>query len=328
MLRVIDITGPRALYRAIGFAAALAISMPAMAIDWDSVKGEDVTLFSPGQMTWEYILTASKHSTSKSVAKGTNCRECHHGEEKKIGQKIASGNKHFGSAGTNAEPNPVPGNPGYIPVNVKFAHDNDRLYVRLAWKPTPQQAGMESDYAEAVAMMFSDGTVTATKVAGCWSACHVDMPNMPKAKKGVHLTKYLFKSRTKVSRAGGGEHYKSADKLQALMDKHYFLELWRAELNPGQPAKAVDGYVLDKRHMNDSPSVSAEGAMQNGEWVVVLSRKLDQGGAGHLALVPGKQYQVGFAIHDGHTEGRFHHVSFGYSFTLDSGKADFVAEKQ
>ena len=298
----------------------LGTSWSAGAVDWGSVSGKKIELFSPGQAGWEWVLTESSHSAAKSVKKGTNCKECHDGEQEKIGKLIGSGKK--------VEPDPVSGNPGYIPVEVKFAHDSERLYVQLQWEETAQNSSQDPDYQAKVALMFSDGTVKATKIAGCWSGCHMDLEHMPNAAGDKELTKYLFASRSKISRTGGGDNLKSAADIKALLDKGYFLELWRAKMNPGKPAVAVDGYVLDALHENEMPAISAESNFANGKWTVVLSRKLKQAGAGHLDLVPGKTYQVGFSIHDSHTDDRHHHVSFGYTFALDSGRADFKAKNK
>ena len=41
--------------------------------------------------------------------------------------------------------------------------------------------------------------------------------------------------------------------------------------------------------------------------------------------MPGKTYTVGFSIHAGLTNRRFHYVTFEKTFTLDQGPADFVA---
>jgi hypothetical protein len=298
----------------------LGTSFPASAVDWGSVSGKKVELFSPGQASWEWVLTKSSHSTAKSVKKGTNCKECHDGEQEEIGQLIGSGEK--------IEPDPVSGNPGHILVEVKFAHDNERLYVQLKWEESAQNSSQDPDYQAKVALMFSDGTVKATKIAGCWSACHADLKGMPNAASGKKLTKYLFASRSKISRTGGGDNLKPATDITALRDEGYFLELWRAKMNPGKPAVAIDGYVLDAKHENETPVISAESSFENGQWTVVLSRKLKETGAGYLELVPGKTYQVGFSIHDSHTDERHHHVSFGYTFALDSGRADFIAKNK
>jgi hypothetical protein len=44
-------------------------------------------------------------------------------------------------------------------------------------------------------------------------------------------------------------------------------------------------------------------------------------------MAPGKTYNFGFAIHDDHTTGRFHHVSLNYTLGIDA-KADVTAAKQ
>ena len=49
-------------------------------------------------------------------------------------------------------------------------------------------------------------------------------------------------------------------------------------------------------------------------------------GEGDIALAGGKTYNFGFAIHDDHAAGRFHHVSLGYSLGIDA-KADITAAK-
>ncbi len=298
----------------------LGVSFSAAAMDWSSVSGETIELFSPGQAGWEWVLTGSSHSTAKSVKKGTNCKECHDGEQKKIGKLIGSGKK--------VEPNPVSGNPGHIPVEVKFAHDSDRLYVQLKWQETTQKSTEDPDYQAKVALMISDGTVKASKIAGCWSACHLDLKGMPNALSGQNISKYLFASRSKITRTGGGNNIKPANDIAALMDKGNFLELWRAKMNPGKPAVAIDGYVLDAMHENKTPEISAKSNFANGQWTVELSRPLKTTGKGHMEFASGKVYQVGFSIHDQHTDERHHHVSYGYTFALDSGDADFMAKKQ
>lgn len=300
--------------------ASLFLSTSTFAVDWSKVNGKQVMLFSPGEMSWEYILTSSKHSASKSVKKGTNCLECHEGEQQKIGKLMGSGEK--------MEPAPVNGNTGSIPLTVKFAHDSKNLYVNLQWHEMGQKANDDKDYAAKVALMFSDGTVKSTKVAGCWGGCHVDAKGMPNSSPQLQLTKYLFKSRTKISRKGSGKSYKSQDLLDALINRGMFLELWRAELNPGQPAKGISGYVLDKRHQDEKSSVSASSTYKDGIWNVTLTRALTASNPHELTLKSDHIYYIGFAVHDGRTSGRHHHVSFGYTFSINGGDTNFIAKSQ
>ncbi len=306
-------------------AVVLSGAIPALALDWEAVYGEDIILFSPGQASWEWVLTESDHSAAPSVRREKSCKDCHGGEEKDIGKLIASGKK--------LEPTPIEGRRGFLRLNVKAVVDDDRLYVRLAWAGLPRSPDrkMDPDYQSKVALMFTDGTVKSAESAGCWGACHNDMIGMPDAKEDQDLTKYLFASRTEITRSGGGENYKSDGELEQLLSEGRFLELWRAKLNPGEPAAAVDGYVLDKRHENEAPAISAisaESEFRDGEWVVVLSRKLSQSGKGYLPFVSGEVYSIGFSVHEDFTAGRFHYVSLEYTLGIDNLEADIVAERQ
>ena len=176
--------------------------------------------------------------------------------------------------------------------------------------------------------IIDDNRLVEAKRAGCWGACHDDAIDMASAPQGKEITKYLARSRTKLTRKGGGESYKSKADLDQLLGKGFFLEYWQARLNRGAAPVAVDGYILDKRHEYEQRSISAAGGLENGKWVVVLSRPLKLGRPGRKDFVPGTVYTVGFAIHDDHAAHRFHQISLGYTLVLDQGKADFVAAKR
>ena len=104
--------------------------------------------------------------------------------------------------------------------------------------------------------------------------------------------------------------------------KFYDLMQWTSK------GAKFDGYVADKRVMEGGKGlVEAKGEKKGDEWVVVFTRKLAGGGEGDIALASGKTYNFGFAIHDDHTTGRFHHVSLGYTLGIDA-KADISAAKQ
>jgi len=299
--------------------AAMSFSLPASAVDWGGAKAHELILFYPGQAAWEWVLTQSDHSGNEKFRGGKNCKDCHKGEEKDIGAKIVSGKK--------LEPNPIAGKPGSLPVKIQTTSDGEKLYVRLQWQsPKPTGKKMDPDEQVHVTMMLDDGGVKEATRAGCWGSCHNDLIGMPNAPAGVKITKYLTGSRTKVTHAGGGENYKSAADLQALIDKDMYLEYWQAKLNPGKPAQAVSGYILDKRHKDGTPVVEATASNEGGTWTVVLSRKLKAGSKTHKDIVPGKTYHVGFAIHEDYTDHRFHYVSLEYTLSLDQA-TDFVAKK-
>lgn len=299
-------------------AMLAAIAMPAYAVDWNGVPSKEVTLFYPGQASWEFVLIPSTHHGAKSLRGGKRCLDCHEGEEADIGKEIVAG-------GDGLEPDPIKGKSGSIPVNVAFAHDADTLYVRFQWKDTGDSTGAKGDYQEHVTMMLGEQKMKEASLAGCWGTCHNDVKGMPDS---ADLDKYLPESRVKLSRTGGGTNYKSADELKALMGEGEFMEFWQAKLNKEGPVVGSDGYILEKFHVNDKPVVNSEGSFKDGTWTVVLSRKLDVSGDGHHKLVAGQVYPIGFAIHDDFAADRHHHVSFGYTFAIDQGDADFIAVKR
>lgn len=303
-------------------AGLLFVAGPARAIDWGSVQGKDITVFYPGQSSWEWVLTENDHSGAPKFRGGKNCIDCHEGEQKRIGDLIVSGKK--------LEPTPIPGKPGTVKVNVKAAHDDQKLYFRLEWTGGPPSGKkMETDFEEKATVMIDDGHVVEMTRAGCWGACHDDAIGMASAAEGKKITKYLPESRTKLTRQGGDEFFKPQADLDAMLQEGKFLEYWQGRLNKGKPAVAVDGYILDKRHQTDTnPAVAAEGGFEGDKWVVVLSRPLKAAGPGQKDIVPGKTYTLGFAIHDDYTEHRFHFVSFATTMVLDQGTADLVAVKK
>ncbi|MTJ83997.1 MAG: cytochrome c-552 precursor [Telmatospirillum sp.] len=305
------------LLASVAFLALAA--MPAQAIDWSGVQGKDVVLLYPGQASLEWVLTNGEHDGAAKFKQGKNCKECHIGEENKMGPLAASGKVN--------EPQPIAGKPGTIPAKVKVAHDADTLYVHLEFaEGTQPDAKQDAKYATKVSMMLSDGKVPEADRAGCWAACHDDSTDMASA-SGATRTKYLGKPRAKITRPGGGDEMKSADELAKLKADGYGLEYWEAELNPGSPAHAAAYTVFDKREEAKPAAVAAEASFANGTWSVTLSRKL-HAGAPYKDIDPGKSFTVGFAIHAGHTARRFHYVSIDQSLVLDQGTADFVAAKK
>lgn len=307
---------------AAAIAVALLLPFPAGAVDWGGVQGRDIALFYPGQASWEWALTQSEHRGNKKFREGKNCIACHGGEEADIGGVIASGER--------LEPGPIAGWPPMIEVGVKAAHDGERLYVRLEWSDVEVPAAPRKDLeAEVkVTMILDDGRVVEAKRAGCWGACHDDAVGMPSAAAGQELTKYLARSRSKITRSGGGETYKPQAELDQMLSDGKFLEFWQAKLNKGAPAEAVAGYILDRRRKHEAPLVSAEAELKDGRWIVVLSRPLKAGRPGYKDIVPGKVYSLGFAIHPSYSDRRFHNVSLERTLVLDRGEADFVAVKR
>src|SRR6187401_820161 len=110
--------------RRTGIFAALALLVLAVptvhAVDWKSVKPREVQLFYPGQASWEWVLTAKDHSGATKFREGKNCKSCHDGEQPDMGKRIVTGEK--------LEPSPIANKPGGNTLEVRTAHDADRLY--------------------------------------------------------------------------------------------------------------------------------------------------------------------------------------------------------
>lgn len=297
--------------------ASLLLAPPAaLAMDWSHVPEREIVLFQPGQASWEWALTERDHSGGPRFREGRNCRACHEDEEKEIGDAIV--------AGGALEPSPIAGKPGSLVLRVKTAHDGENIYFRMRWTPGPESATrLDPDLAARVSVMIDDGTVREGPRAGCWSSCHDDAKGMASAPPGSAIEKYLGASRTRLTRQGGGEDLKAAGELEQLLVDGMFLEYWQAQLNPGKPARAVGAYVLDQRHEIPASQVQAEAVLGDDGWTVTLSRPLRTSARGQKSIDAGKTYMVAFAVHDNHSNHRYHYVSLEHSLKIDSGGADF-----
>lgn len=264
--------------------------------DWGKVPAKTITVFYPGVSPIEWIRKGVDHSGARGMKQGETCVACHEKEAAELGKRIVSGEK--------LEPKPIKGKAGSIPVTVQAANDGANLYLRFSWKQPPSAgaAKMDADNPVKLAFMLEASKVELAHLGGCWSSCHVDARTMPEAADDKK-TKYV-----KDGSVANGVYY---DLLQ-----------WRS----GKGAKPVDGYVADKRVMEGGKAlVEAKGEQKDGTWTVTFTRKL-AGGEGDIPLVAGKSYNFGFAIHDDHAQGRFHHVSLGYTLGIDS-QADINAAK-
>ena len=299
---------------ALGLMFASIAGSALAAPDWASVPVRKVTVFHPGAASVEWVLNGIQHGGAVGLKKGERCISCHEDEKT---QNIDINADKILKAETlksdKLEPKPVSNHVGTVPVNVQAANDGTNLYLRFSWKePKGGMDAMDKDNPVKLAVMLEDNKVVAKDAkgkevqigmaGGCWGTCHTDARTMP----GVaddKKTKYV----TGGSLAGGN---------------YYDLMQWKS----GKGAKPVDGYVADKRVVTGGKAlVSAEGKKDGDTWTVTFTRKLT-GGEGDIALVSGKTYNMGFAIHSDNTAGRFHHVSFGYSLGIDT-KADITAAK-
>jgi len=314
-------------------------------IDWSDVPDRQITIFYPGQASMEWIFKGSEHGGKRPFQGGETCISCHDKETADMGQKIVTGEK--------LEPTPIPGKRGSIPVKVQAAHDDDYLYMRFEWQdtehtPVPFADGgkMDPDNQVKLALMLTtDDTLYADR-AGCWGTCHHDNRNMPAApeqsaidaygqKDQVDMTqgitKYITESRTKVEIKGrrgkilgGWDKLKPADEIEQELKAGRFMDLYRYQIGTG---KAENGLILAERTLKEG-GVEFTASKQGTTWVVEMRRKLKTGAADDIALDLGAVYNLGFAIHDDYTLGRFHHVSLGYKLGFDNADVEINAVKK
>lgn len=314
---------------------------------WDGVATKDVTLFYPGQASYEWIFNGKDHGGARAVQKaGDRCSECHGNEQADMGEKIVTG--------TKAEPTPIIGKPGSIKMTVQAKHDSDNISFRFQWPASPhapvtfvEGGKMDPKNQIKLAVMFDDGKVELADQIGCWISCHNDSRYMPDAPAADALsgagdvaklidlsngvTKYTVASRTKIEIRGRGDKPRggwdklvSADELAKQLADGQFMEVlqYRSD-EPGQV-----GYILGDRKLSAGETFNTSGQLKDGIWTVVMTRPLAAIQPGGVAFEAGKTYTLGFAIHDDYSYARFHHVSLEYRLGLDNPEAEINAAQK
>jgi cytochrome c-type protein NapC len=326
---------------------AAATSGAGFGINWGAIPDREVTIFYPGQTSIEWVLNGRDHGGARPFDKGGDrCVTCHDKETSDMGKKIVTGEK--------AEPTPIPGKRGSIPVKVQASHDADNVYLRFEWEdtdhvPVPFVEGgkMDPENPMKIAIMLATDEVEFADRAGCWATCHHDARTMPHApeqaildaseaakvldlKQGV--TKYLKESRTRIEvkgrrgkKRGGWDKLKSPEEMQEALNSGLFMDLMRYKSGKGE---AENGYILEQRHMTGGGQFDVNANKEGNTWVVEMKRKLNTGKPGDMTLEPGKLYNFGFAIHDDYSNARFHHVSLGYKLGLDNDEAEINVVKK
>ncbi len=254
--------------------------------DWSKSPEATITVFSPGQISWQFLTSAS-HQGSKEVLSGVACQTCHQGQEKALGEKLVKAGR--------MEPDPVIGKRGSVDVSVRAAFDDQYLYLRFEWraprpgashllwrfdgtrwvewggeKPTATKANTPPSYEDRLALMLTernvpaaDGAQTGFNQAGCFIACHTSMENMPADVAGdrvrTHpyfggvlrasdMRHYLLITRTVADETGGWDKVKTPPELDRLRAEGSFLDLWQWRAYRSSPVGyAGDDYVLEYR---------------------------------------------------------------------------------
>jgi cytochrome c-type protein NapC len=332
--KTVAATAPAAAPAPQGAATAPAVAAAATAAsgggDWTGVETVDIPLFFPGQSSYEWIQTGKDHGGARAFLRGGDrCSTCHAKETKDMGAKIVSGQK--------LETTPIPGKRAFIDLKVQAAHDGTNLLLRFQWPdaphaPAPFVSGGKMDPKNQVkiALMIAGSGVERADQAGCWGSCHHDSRAMPAAPTGKEVTKYIPESRTAIEIQGGDkprggwDKVKPAAELDALLKNGGFLDLWRWSAD----GTVENGHVLAERVMTGGAKIEGQGKLENGVWTVTLKRALKSDAPGDVSLEPGKEYTIGFAIHDDYSNARFHHVSVDYRLGLDLPAAEINAKKR
>ena len=321
------------------WAAAMSAGAGAAAPDWGKVPVRKMTLFYPGQAGLEWVMNKPDHSAVPDIVdKKRACAKCHEGDAQEIGGKIVAG-QAVGSSKTVLEPTPIKGKPGSIPVAFQAAHDGEKVYFRFEWvPPVLGDKKMDAKNEVKLTLMFDGGsTVDGAMLNGCWATCHMDLRTMPDAADAAKghakakalgwddgVTKYIAESRSAMSPAkprGGWDKLKSDADVDAALKAGKFYDL--LQFRSGKGEKPADGYVLESRHMEGGKALQkAEGKKDGNKWVVTFERTLAGGGKGDHTIAPDKTYNFGFAIHEDHSNARYHFVSLNYQFSLDKDQKD------
>lgn len=274
------------------FACASALGADPATIDWSKVPTSSLTLFYPGQSSYEWLRGAN-HPGAKMVADGTACVTCHQGKEKAMGDKIVKGGP--------LEPVPVKGKAGTIDLKFQAAYDAKNAYLRFQWKSQMPDPGTEHQYLRfdghgwevygfpkldkvvqegkqpgiyesRMTVMIDDGKVPNFAQQGCWLTCHDGQRDMAKqftadeVKNNALLTaikkgdvrKYLPATRTDPADWKTG---KSLDDISAVKAAGGFVDLiqWRAHRSNGV-GMADDGFVLEFRNSDSGADMFAGNA--------------------------------------------------------------------
>ncbi|MBI4988487.1 MAG: hypothetical protein HZC23_06655 [Rhodocyclales bacterium] len=266
----------------LAFGSAMAAD-PA-SIDWGKIPATKLTLFYPGQSSYEWLRSEGHKGASSETARGDSCVSCHDDakEEQRQGAKILRGNHPL-------EPTTIAGKKnGHVDLSVQAAFDAKNAYLRYQWKtqnPFPgnehqylrfdgkewkvygfpkldkvvQEGKQPGIYEDRMSIIIDDGKVPGFAKQGCWLTCHDGQRDMPKqftkeevaanalltAIKKNDVRKYLPDTRTNPSDWKTG---KSVEDIAKLKEAGAFVELiqWRAHRSHAV-GMADDGYVLEWR---------------------------------------------------------------------------------
>jgi hypothetical protein len=272
-------------------ASAAAFAADPQSLPWSTIPVKKVTLFYPGESTYEWLLSPAHARANTRVAEGRACTSCHEDDETRdLGDKLVKGGR--------LEPTPIAGKRGTVDLQVQAAHDAEYLYLRAQWTTQMNREGRMHDYVrfdgqswkwyghdrndkkvragteppmyeDRFSIMLDDGKVPRFAEQGCWLTCHNgmrDTRDQPAGEvvkrhpllgdsglKSSDVRKYLPSTRTGPEATW--DQTRSADEIARLKADGAFLDLmqWRAARS-GPVGMADDGYVLEYRNFDAGKS--------------------------------------------------------------------------
>jgi len=280
------------LTAAIMLVVSLLLVQPVSAtpVDWSSIQTRMITLFYPGQSSYQWLRDKKHGNSYREVERGDSCVSCHMEEEHEIGEMLVSGEY--------LEPSPISGKPGTLDLLVQATYDADNAYLRFRWKTGESEPGVAhtnwrfdgknwQSYGESrldwkvrngdvpaiqedrLSLMIDDWSVPMFAAQGCWLTCHDGMTDMPKEPNQLaidgdvllgdqlHATevkKYLPGSR--ADHDATWSEGKSVEELNGLKESGGFVDLLQWSGNRSNSVNmADDGYVLEYRHTDDGQSI-------------------------------------------------------------------------
>ena len=167
--------------------------------------------------------------------------------------------------------------------------------------------------------MWGDGRNDQLARAGCFAACHSDMPGMTRD-RGQQLDKYLMASRLQERQIGRPPIVRDAAELATLREQGNFGELWRINLQ--HPVAVQSGVLLAGIDWHQAALVQGTARHEDGHWRVTLRRPLQPLTEG-LSFAPGRELTLGIALHGADNSGGKHWISLPLTFATDGINTDF-----
>ncbi len=271
----------------IGIAALVSGGGPAFAvnptsIDWSQVPTTDLTLFYPGQSTYQWLRSPEHKRADLQTIEGQACVACHKDEERELGELLVKEGR--------LEPMPVEGKNGVIDLGFQTAYDTENVYFRFQWKTLNDYAGTAHPYyryngkewkafgypkldavvqdgeqpgiyEDRMSIMIDDGSVPMFANQGCWLTCHDgerDSPDRPdtadvkanqlfKHLKKKDVRKYLPSTRTDEN--ASWDMGKTPEEIAKIKAAGGFLDLMQWRGHRSNPVGMSDDfYVLEYRN--------------------------------------------------------------------------------